>query len=346
MKPSRAGGLGALACALGCSGAPVENVAVAIPVAGTQSAVAATPAAPGAFSIGERKLLGHAELPAIELPCDADRLAWANVNGEVSTYRFGDSSPERLPDMPGFGAIAWSGDELHAAVERDLRWKIVAYRAGAWTEIARDVAMPSRNIGADAQHVIWVARHGDEDALFVLDRRTGQIAPRPLGRAHAFVRRAILDRGHAFVLAEDSMRAPQLYDVSLDDSAVRALPDSAEIQDIGAADGILVGLRYAEERAKSDVAVIAGAPRRPLGRIATAYHPSVAVGGGVACYFSSDEDRAATIGCADLASGVTRVADTFESNWEFLAICGGKHLVWTRPAKPTGWDLVYADLLR
>jgi hypothetical protein len=58
--------------------------------------------------------------------------------------------------------------------------------------------------------------------------------------------------GHGDVPAvELSMHTPHLYDASLDDSGVRELPDASALQDIGAADGILVGLRQAEERAGS-----------------------------------------------------------------------------------------------
>jgi len=359
---------GVIAGALGCSAAPGGSVTVAVPVATTPAAVTAAPAARESFSFGEQKVLWHGDLPVIELPCDRTgsvgtpspsggrsvgtpspsggrtRVAWTNINGEVWTYRFGDASPNRLPDTPGFGALAWSGEELYAAVESSLRWNIVVHRGGAWEEVERGFTMPSRNIGADAQHVVWVARSGEGDSLFVLDRRSGHVTPRQLGRAHSSVRRLIVDHGHAFVLAEDSMLAPRLYDAELDDSSVRALADVGELLDFGVANGVRVGLQHTAERGMADV--VTGAPWRSVGRVATVFHPSVAVGGGLACYFSSDDDRAATVGCVDLASSRTRVVDRFESNWELLAICGDERLVWTRPAKPKGWDLVQADLLR
>ncbi len=335
---------GVIAGALGCSAAPGGSVTVAVPVATTPAAVTATPAARESFSFGEPKVLWHGDLPVIELPCSRTRVAWTNVNGEVWTHRFGDASPNRLPDTPGFGALAWSGEELYAAVESNLRWNIVVHRGGAWEEVERGFVMPSRNLGADAQHVVWIARSGEGDALFVLDRRSGHVTPRQLGRAHSSVRRLIVDRGHAFVLAEDSMHAPRLYDADLDDSSVRGLSDVGELLDFGVANGVRAGLQHTAERGMADL--VTGTPWRSVGRVATVFHPSVAVGGGLACYFSSDDDRAATVGCVDLASSRTRVVDKFESNWELLAICGEERLVWTRPATPKGWDLVQADLLR
>ncbi|NUO54981.1 MAG: hypothetical protein HOV80_39585 [Polyangiaceae bacterium] len=331
-----------LGCALGCSSARSESLEVAIsPGEPVPSAEASAPKRK--LSIGEQRTIRDGIQEVRSITCDHARVAFADYGGEVYSYGFGDASPKELSTKPKITAVALSGEDLYGiAEEKYPSGAVVKYGRGAWEVVSGGLSLADNKVAADTQSIVWVARaDAGDDALFVLDRKTGRIDPRPLGNLHSTLHRIVVDRRHAFVLAVDMNGYLRLYDVDLSTAGVREVPNASDVAEIDAADGMLVGVRTAES-GPHDIFVV-GTPERSIERIASLHHPSVAVGGGVACYSASGSGTPPMVNCIDLTSGRKQKADDSDGD---PAICGGERLVWTRPGSiPGGSALVYANLL-
>jgi len=336
-----------VACAWGCPTSRPESLDVSIPSVASTATAIESPGTPPVFSIGPMRLIDTSKAPATSVACNEARVVWTDASGAVMTSRFGDGSPRQLSKGPAVMALALSGDDLFALLDSDPRFTVAQARGSVWVPIEEQVVTPTANIAADAESVVWVARTGSDDALFVLDRRSGRVESRSLGDVHERIARVVVDRRHAFVLADDSTHEPHLHDADLDGSGVRQVRAAGKLQDVGVADGVVVGLERAADPVITDLLVLGDRTRR-VARFPAASHPTVVVGGGAACFLSdSDATDAATIGCVDLATGVTREADKLASHGKFLGICGGKRLVWTRPNQARdGWEVVYAEMRR